>query len=121
MVIDDILQWSTGLHEWQRDALRRVCSKDELDPTDIEELMAQIKRRAGFDIDAPVSAPLGKSHLGDSASNSNLCLKEIKKEILGKLKAENKDILFVVDDRQQVVNMWRDNGITCLQCDKGDF
>lgn len=30
-------------------------------------------------------------------------------------------ILFVVDDRDQTVNMWRNNGITCLQCDKGDF
>lgn len=31
------------------------------------------------------------------------------------------DILFVVDDRQQVVDMWRDNGYTVLQCAKGDF
>lgn len=31
------------------------------------------------------------------------------------------DILFVVDDRDQVVKMWRDRGITCLQCDYGDF
>lgn len=27
-------------------------------------------------------------------------------------------ILFVVDDRQRVVDMWRENGLTCLQCDK---
>lgn len=46
---------------------------------------------------------------------------EIKKEILIKLKAEDKDILFAVDDRRQVVNMWRNNGITCLQCDEGNF
>jgi hypothetical protein len=25
-------------------------------------------------------------------------------------------ILFAVDDRQKVVNMWRDEGIVCLQC-----
>ena len=31
------------------------------------------------------------------------------------------DILFAVDDRQQVVDMWRRNGIVCLQCAKGDF
>lgn len=31
------------------------------------------------------------------------------------------DILFVIDDRQQVVDMWRDNGYTVLQCAKGDF
>lgn len=27
-------------------------------------------------------------------------------------------VFFVVDDRQKVVDMWRANGITCLQCDK---
>ena len=26
------------------------------------------------------------------------------------------DILFVVDDRQKVVDMWREEGLTCLQC-----
>lgn len=26
-------------------------------------------------------------------------------------------ILFVVDDRSKVVKMWRDEGLTCLQCD----
>ncbi len=27
----------------------------------------------------------------------------------------------VFDDRQQVVDMWRSNGLTCFQVDKGDF
>ena len=45
----------------------------------------------------------------------------VKQEILDVLKAEGKDILFAVDDRQQVVDMWRRNGITCLQCDEGQF
>lgn len=31
------------------------------------------------------------------------------------------NILFCVDDRQQVVDMWRRIGLVCLQCDKGDF
>lgn len=30
-------------------------------------------------------------------------------------------ILFAVDDRQRVVDMWRRNGVTCLQCQKGDY
>lgn len=30
-------------------------------------------------------------------------------------------VTFVVDDRQQVVDMWRERGITCLQCAPGDF
>tara|TARA_R110000824_G_scaffold45358_12_gene131219 strand:+ start:1782 stop:2228 length:447 start_codon:yes stop_codon:yes gene_type:complete len=45
----------------------------------------------------------------------------IKEEILNRLLAAGKIIEFVVDDRQQVVDMWRRNGITCLQCDIGDF
>lgn len=28
---------------------------------------------------------------------------------------------FVIDDRQQVVDMWRKRGFVCLQCAKGDF
>lgn len=28
---------------------------------------------------------------------------------------------FAIDDRQQVVDMWRSRGITCLQCAKGEF
>jgi len=45
----------------------------------------------------------------------------IKEEILSSFLDEGQDILFAVDDRQQVVDMWRRNGITCLQCDVGDF
>lgn len=45
----------------------------------------------------------------------------IKEEILDQLLGEGKTILFTVDDRQQVVDMWRRRGITCLQCDVGDF
>ncbi len=45
----------------------------------------------------------------------------IKEEILDQLLGEGKTILFTVDDRQQVVDMWRRRGITCLQCDVGNF
>lgn len=45
----------------------------------------------------------------------------IKEEILNLLRDEGKEIAFVVDDRQQVVDMWRRQGIVCLQCDAGDF
>lgn len=78
MVINDILNWSEGLHEWQKDALRRVCAKDELDSSDIDELTDQIKQKAGFSINVQPSIPITKSHLGSSVSNANLALKEIK-------------------------------------------
>lgn len=31
------------------------------------------------------------------------------------------DVLFAIDDRDQVVKMWRSRGIVCLQCADGDF
>ncbi|MDO6755970.1 hypothetical protein Q4598_06995 [Phaeobacter inhibens] len=46
---------------------------------------------------------------------------EIKQEILDGLLSEGKTISFVVDDRDSVVEMWRRNNITCLQCAEGDF
>lgn len=45
----------------------------------------------------------------------------LKQEFLESLLARGDEILFAVDDRQQVVDMWRRNGITCLQCAPGDF
>lgn len=45
----------------------------------------------------------------------------VKQDILNLLISEGKQIEFVVDDRQQVVDMWRQNGITCFQCDEGNF
>lgn len=45
----------------------------------------------------------------------------VKEEMLKRLQQEGLDILFVVDDRQQVVDMWRKNGITCFQCAEGNF
>ena len=40
----------------------------------------------------------------------------VKREILH-AHLDPKDILFVVDDRQGVVEMWREEGLVCLQCD----
>ena len=46
---------------------------------------------------------------------------DVKQEILDRLRSEGKEISFVVDDRNSVVDMWRKNGVTCLQCADGDF
>lgn len=37
------------------------------------------------------------------------------------LKGAKRNILFAIDDRQQVVDMWREKGLTVLQCDEGNF
>jgi hypothetical protein len=34
---------------------------------------------------------------------------------------DNYKVLLVLDDRDQVVRMWRELGLTCFQVDYGDF
>ena len=43
----------------------------------------------------------------------------VKREILQRL--DKSRILFVVEDRSRVVEMWRAEGLTCLQCAPGEF
>lgn len=45
----------------------------------------------------------------------------IKVELFDKYVRDNFDVHFVIDDRQQVVDMWRRMGLTCLQVAEGDF
>jgi phosphoglycolate phosphatase-like HAD superfamily hydrolase len=44
---------------------------------------------------------------------------EIKRELLAAL--DKSKILFVVEDRSRVVEMWRSEGLVCLQCAPGEF
>ncbi len=41
--LQDILAWSEGKPRWQRDALRRLCTRNSLDEKDYEELLAIAK------------------------------------------------------------------------------
>lgn len=45
----------------------------------------------------------------------------IKEEILKNEILPFWEVVFAIDDRQQVIDMWRRNGIVALQCAKGDF
>ena len=46
----------------------------------------------------------------------------VKYEMADEIEAEFGKISVVIDDRDQVVSMWRnERGITCLQCAPGDF
>lgn len=46
---------------------------------------------------------------------------KLKKEYYEKYFKDKYDILFVLDDRNQTVNIWRQLGLTCLQVAEGDF
>lgn len=45
----------------------------------------------------------------------------VKRELYERYIEPFYEIIFVIDDRSSVVNMWRDLGLTCLQCAKGNF
>jgi predicted kinase len=45
----------------------------------------------------------------------------VKKEIYDEFILDKYNVDFVLDDRDQVVRVWRDLGLTCLQVDYGDF
>lgn len=45
----------------------------------------------------------------------------VKEELYQAMIERNYNIYFVLDDRQQVVDMWRRNGLTCFQVAEGDF
>jgi predicted kinase len=45
----------------------------------------------------------------------------VKKEIYEKYIKDKYNVLFVLDDRNKVVDMWRQQGLKCLQVAEGDF
>lgn len=44
---------------------------------------------------------------------------DVKREMLAQI--DKSKILFVVEDRSRVVEMWRSEGLVCLQCAPGEF
>ena len=45
----------------------------------------------------------------------------VKHELLTQIRTDGWAPVFAIDDRDQVVKMWRDRDITCLQVAEGDF
>jgi hypothetical protein len=45
----------------------------------------------------------------------------LKKMWLDEMISQGKEIMCVFDDRDKVVKMWRENGISCFQVNYGDF
>ena len=58
--LSDIVAWSQGCPDWQRDALRRLCTKGELDDSDINELTEICK------LNGKGAIPLAAAHVTDS-------------------------------------------------------
>ncbi len=58
-------------------------------------------------------------HMRKSGDNRNDAI--VKKEMFDTHIKNKYNVLFIVDDRDRVVKMWRDIGLTCLQCNYGSF
>lgn len=54
---------------------------------------------------------------GDNRQDRIVKLEIYEKEI----KAKGFEVSFVLDDRKQCVDMWREQGLVCLQCAEGNF
>lgn len=81
-LLNDILEWSRGLDEWQRDALRRVFINGSISPDDIQSLVTLVKEQYGCGPKAQVRPiPLDISHLpaqGDVGTIQLLRLENLK-------------------------------------------
>lgn len=62
------------------------------------------------------SAPLIMRPAGDNRSDE-----VVKRELYEKYIAPEYKVIVVFDDRNRVVKMWRELGLTCLQVADGDF
>ena len=54
-------------------------------------------------------------------NNTRIHDTELKEGIYKKEVEPKYDVLFTLEDRQSVVDMWRSLGLICLQCAPGDF
>jgi hypothetical protein len=64
--------------------------------------------------------PIDKVFMRPEGNNEKDCI--IKRRLYDEHVAGKYDVQFVLDDRNQVVDMWRkDLGLTCFQVDYGDF
>jgi hypothetical protein len=64
-VLQEILTWSTGRPTWQRDALRRLVTNEELSDSDIHELTEICKGGHGL-TEKTDAVPLDKEHVPEA-------------------------------------------------------
>lgn len=47
VLLDEIIEWTGGLKQWQQDALRRIFAQPELSPADIEDVLQMVREQEG--------------------------------------------------------------------------
>ena len=62
-VLESILEWSQDRSDWQRDALRRIVAKGNLEQNDIRELVELCRKEKGGAFSSLTPVPLEREHL----------------------------------------------------------
>jgi uncharacterized HAD superfamily protein len=108
------------LNEWCRDLIHAVhmeCGYDIIYVTGRHEEFREVTEKWLKDQDTSTGElwmrPDG-DYRQDTIVKKEIYEKNIKPRYDGKIK-------FVIDDRKQVVDMWRSLGLVCLQCADGNF
>jgi len=71
-ILSEIVDWSKGLPEWQRDALRRIIEQASLSASDIDELTAACRAAHGLSEESvPELDPIAGEHLPTGAGASH--------------------------------------------------
>lgn len=69
-------------------------------------------RANDLSFDAVYLRPEGQDHHSDP---------DVKRQLLARMRADGFEPWIVVDDRRSVVDLWRAEGLICLQCAPGEF
>jgi predicted kinase len=102
------LVWSYSRSSWSADVeVIFMSGRDEVCRAETTDWLAQL----GF-----VGRKLFMRPQGDKRRDS-----VVKLELFDEHIRHNYDVQFVLDDRDQVVEMWRSLGLTCLQVNYGNF
>jgi energy-coupling factor transporter ATP-binding protein EcfA2 len=97
----DIIEWSKDCPPWQRDALRRLCMKEDLEEGDIAELTDLIK-------DSSTAIPINPEHVRDAAAaNLTIALERIHSIRNVNALAEGEELTFA---KAGITLLYGDNG-----------
>lgn len=114
---DELNAWCAGIASTYREKGYKIvlCSgRPEKYRAVTEEWLA--RHGVGYDV-LLMRADLLAEGEGNDYRADDIVKEEIyERDIKGKY-----NVLFVIDDRKRVVDMWRRKGLTVLQCDDGDF
>lgn len=81
-----------------------------------DQTLAWLRDNLGFKAGHPRECPLYMRPADDRRPDYI-----VKRELLDQIRADGYEPWLVIDDRSSVVKMWRESGLTCLQCAEGDF